>query len=379
MVQQDIDDPFSFVRTGPESSGGKYIRRFWHPVYLSVELKSGQAKCLKILGEVFTLYRDEKGVAHMVAARCAHRRALLSLGWVEGESIRCRYHGWKFDSNGQCSEQPAEVDSFASKVKIDAYPTVEHLGLIFAYFGPTPAPQFSLWTEVDRNINFVNLRLERNCNYFQHLEGLFDDVHFCYLHPTSFYRKPEWGTQPPPDPSSIPEISAEETEYGLLQRSKTSAGLENKILMLMPNCVLFSSAAGKFKGSLQSIWVVPKDDESHYLFLACLVPSDSTEEFKKFLLEGADYSKMNEITSAVLDGAEKIEDLSGKVLFEDAVIQDSQGVIVDRSKEKLGKSDIAIIKMRQVWRRELKALSIGAELTDFKQPTKPGIPDRRIT
>ena len=68
----------------------------------------GQAKPIQIMSERFTLYRGEGGAPHVVGFRCAHRGTQLSAGWVEGDCIRCIYHGWVFDESGQCIEQPAE-------------------------------------------------------------------------------------------------------------------------------------------------------------------------------------------------------------------------------------------------------------------------------
>src|SRR5713226_7171098 len=105
------------------------------------------------MSEDFTLYRGQSGTPHLVAFRCAHRGTQLSTGWVEGDCIRCFYHGWKYDGAGQCVEQPAEDSSFPPKVKIVSYPTEEYLGLIFAYLGdaehgdtgafrPPPLPRY---------------------------------------------------------------------------------------------------------------------------------------------------------------------------------------------------------------------------------------------
>ena len=116
------------VSTRPGSLGGTLMRRFWHPIHRAEELRAGQAKPIEIMSERFTLYRGESGTPHLVDFRCPHRGAQLSAGWVEGDSIRCMYHGWCFDSAGQCIEQPAEEKPFAKKIRIGSYPTQEYLG-----------------------------------------------------------------------------------------------------------------------------------------------------------------------------------------------------------------------------------------------------------
>ena len=112
-----------FFHTGPGTLAGRYLRTFWHPVSRVKDLAPGKAVPIKFLGERFTLYRGEGGTPYLVDFHCPHRGAQLSAGWVEGESIRCRYHGWRFDGTGQCVEQPGEDESFASKVNINSYPT----------------------------------------------------------------------------------------------------------------------------------------------------------------------------------------------------------------------------------------------------------------
>src|SRR4051812_5107096 len=81
-----------FERTGPGTLAGRYLRRFWQPVYHSIDLKPGRPVPLRIMSEDFTLYRDEAGAVHLVAARCPHRGTQLSSAWVEGDSLRCFYH-----------------------------------------------------------------------------------------------------------------------------------------------------------------------------------------------------------------------------------------------------------------------------------------------
>jgi 5,5'-dehydrodivanillate O-demethylase len=98
----------NLVRTGPGTIAGRYMRLFWQPVFVSRELPKGRAKPIRIMSEDFTLFRGDSGKVYLTQYRCAHRGTPLSVGWVEGDCIRCRYHGWKFDGTGQCVEQPDE-------------------------------------------------------------------------------------------------------------------------------------------------------------------------------------------------------------------------------------------------------------------------------
>ena len=93
---------FDFNRIGSSDPAGQVLRRSWQPVYIAEKLASGKAVPLRILGEEFTLYRGASGQPHVVASRCAHRAAKLSTSRVEGEEIRCLYHGWRYNGSGQC-------------------------------------------------------------------------------------------------------------------------------------------------------------------------------------------------------------------------------------------------------------------------------------
>jgi 5,5'-dehydrodivanillate O-demethylase len=178
-----------FYYTEPGTLAGRYMRKFWHPVYRAEDLPPGWAKPIKIMGEQFTLYRGEEGTPHVVDFRCPHRQSTLAVGWVEGDCIRCRFHGWKFDGSGQCVEQPAEKEAFTEKVRIRSCPTEEYLGLIFVYFGaddPLPLPRYpdfeqdGLWVET-----YV-----RPCNFLNNIEN--DPVHIPFTHKESefFLRRP---------------------------------------------------------------------------------------------------------------------------------------------------------------------------------------------
>src|SRR5207253_760756 len=113
-AQDRREEWLDVAHVGPNTLAGRYLRRFWHPVYLARDLPPGRAKPVRIMGEDFTLYRGEGGTAHAVAFRCAHRGTQLSTGWVEGDEIRCFYHGWKYGPDGQCAEQPAEPEPFCN-------------------------------------------------------------------------------------------------------------------------------------------------------------------------------------------------------------------------------------------------------------------------
>jgi len=112
------DVELDLASTRPGTPGGIFMRQFWHAIYRSEDLPAGHAQPIRIMSEDYALYRGQSGRAQVVDYRCPHRGAPIHLGWVEDDGVRCAYHGWKFDSCGQCVEQPAEEAGFARKVRI---------------------------------------------------------------------------------------------------------------------------------------------------------------------------------------------------------------------------------------------------------------------
>ena len=126
------------ARVGPGTPMGDLMRRFWHPVLLSEELPEPDCapKRTKILGEELIAFRDTNGEVGLVDNYCPHRRASLFFGRNEECGLRCVYHGWKFDVNGDCVDMPSEPaeSNFKDKVKITAYPTNEGAGMLSVGF-----------------------------------------------------------------------------------------------------------------------------------------------------------------------------------------------------------------------------------------------------
>src|SRR4051794_35454694 len=222
-----------FAHTGPGTLAGRYMRSFWQPVSNSRDLVAGRTKPLRIMSEDFTLYRGESGTAHLVAFRCAHRGTQLSTGWVEGDELRCFYHGWKYDGAGQCTEQPAEPEPFCSRIKIRSYPTQEYLGLIFAYLGEGEAPPLPRYPDFEGDGVLTTSNYVRACSFFNSLENGMDPAHLPFVH-----RKSGFTDNGLVD---VPMVSGEETEYGLVCRAQRPGQPERLTHHTMPNMLHIKS------------------------------------------------------------------------------------------------------------------------------------------
>lgn len=126
------------VEVGPGTPMGELMRRYWQPCFTSAALSSDKPERVKLLGEHLILFRDKQGRPGLVHEHCCHRGSSLYYGRIEEDGIRCCYHGWKFDAQGHCLDQPAEVDGGRNRNKIRQpwYPVQERYGLIYAYMGP---------------------------------------------------------------------------------------------------------------------------------------------------------------------------------------------------------------------------------------------------
>ena len=180
----------TLTQVGPGTPMGELMRRYWMPALLSWELAEpdGEPVRVKLLGEDLVAFRDTDGRIGLLDEFCPHRLVSLWLGRNEECGLRCVYHGWKFDVNGQCVDmmnEPADSD-FPSKMTTTAYPTVELGGVIWAYMGPkehTPPPPKFEWAAVPETHRHVTKNIQE-CNWLQALEGGIDSAHATILHRT---------------------------------------------------------------------------------------------------------------------------------------------------------------------------------------------------
>jgi 5,5'-dehydrodivanillate O-demethylase len=380
MAVRKAGKAIDLEHVGPGTLAGRYLRRFWHPVYRSQDLAAGRAKPITMLGERFTLYRAHDGQAHLVDFRCSHRGAQLSLGWVEDDGIRCRYHGWKFGPDGQCVEQPGEDPAFARKVRIRTYPTREYVGLVFAYLGDGEPPPFKQYPDFDRPGVIVTDPPERvPCSFWNRLEN--DRAHVSWTHRSTATRLghlhflAQW------------REDLEETPYGFVLQRSAEGQQPIKSHWHMPTTYQFAirtRARGYEHLDLwdtKFAWTVPVDDERFVAFDVTLTPLEG-EAGAAYAAQRAREQESEaevrwDIAEQILAGDLTIEEIPDDVshyngfIIEDYVTQVGQGPIRDRQRERLGRNDTKVIFIRRLWERELRALAEGQPLTDWQVPSRP--------
>ena len=363
MARHEVD----LVHYGPGTPAGTYLRKFWHPVYRAEDLAPSWAKRIEIMSEFFTLYRGEGGAAHLVEDRCPHRKTRLSIGQIEGDSIRCFYHGWKFAADGICEEQPAELPSFKQGVCIRSYPVREYLGLIFAYLGEGEPPEFQEFPEAeyDNGLPIVVKRIVVPFNFFQRLENGLDELHVHFVHRVSASATHEFRSLPT-------AYAAEETDYGILRKTTYERDGQKEIrqkYFMMPNIglTLPPPATELDDWTPRLSWRVPLNDETTMSFtLARQKPRGEK-------VANRNWESTDDIVNAILDGRTRLKDVDPyhPRLFniQDNTAMAGQGRMHnDREHEWLGRSDIPIVLLRRIYQREIRAAMEGKPVKRWRLP-----------
>lgn len=209
-------------RVGPGTPGGNYLRRFWHPIAVISEFKDKDVKPVTLLGEKLVLFKNEEGEYGLLAERCPHRGAALTIGFVEGKGLRCPYHSWQFDPAGNCLHQPSEPEGGAKtrgNAAAKAYPVQVLGGMVFAYLGPQPLPllprfEFFADPELDHDVGYSKVA----CNWVQIAENNMDPYHIEFLHMAYTNVRRRKKGLPPTKVSRHKKIDFEPFEYGIIKK-----------------------------------------------------------------------------------------------------------------------------------------------------------------
>lgn len=338
---------------------GELLRRYWHPVGLSSHATETPRE-VRILGEDLVLFRDKTGRPGLLHNRCCHRGTTLYYGRVEERGIRCCYHGWLFDTEGRCLEQPCEPDAGAAhrdRVRQPWYPVQERYGLVFAYMGPPDRrpilPRFDALEELEPG-EFIDVDdtsigsgggAVAPCNWLQHYENVVDPFHVPILHGTFS------GMQFTPLMNLIPQVqfdltdrgvkvlSTRQLEGGKVMRRTTEVVLPT--LRVVPNPYI-----GKF-GKVESIgWTIPIDDTHYRIYTAARVTRKG-----EILPRAADAAQGRNWESMTPDQRRDFPT--------DWEAQVGQGPITLHGEEHLATTDRGIVMLRRMLARQVEAVERG--------------------
>ena len=360
--------------TGPDTPGGALMRCYWHPVALADELPPGGAPMpVKILGEELVLFRDDRDRLGLLGLYCSHRCADLSYGRIEDGGLRCLYHGWLYDINGRCLEQPAEPPEsrYKDEIRHLAYPVIERAGLLLAYLGkgePPLLPSYEFLSATPEHRYLQKTFME--CNYLQALEGDLDPAHLSYLH-RSLSRRPLGRKDARTVPGSgkqsaaflrqdrTPKLEAERTDFGVRNYAIRNAEDGQRYVrinnFIIPNKVANVGSEGRVGEGCTVHWRVPVDDENHVrfdLFFNRVRPVARERYEDEFAAESIDNRYRRNKRNRYLQDRELMKTTNFTGMGDhygvhDAFAAETPGPIHDRSREHLGTTDVCIVAARR--------------------------------
>lgn len=377
------------TRVGPGTPAGALLRQYWQPVALSDELLPERpVRPVQVMGQHLVLFRDESGRLGLIDRDCPHRGADLAYGRLEDGGIRCLFHGWLFDVNGQCLETPAEPEGskLHQRVKAASYPVVEKSGIVFAYLGegePPAFPNFDCF--VAPGTHTFAFKGYWDCNWLQALEVGIDPAHASYLH--RFFEDEDtdasYGKQfrDASANSNIPitkvlreydrpDIKVDPVEYGLRLTSLRKLGTEQTHVrvtnLVFPQAFIIPMSTEM----TISQWHVPVNDEACYwyaIFTSFEKPVNKQQmrDQRLQLYTLPDYlPKVGRHNAYGYDAQEQrsktYTGMGMDINVHDQWAVESQGKIQDRSREHLGSTDKAIVAYRRLLMQAIEAHEQGA-------------------
>ncbi len=366
-------------RTGPGTEMGNYMRRYWVPFLYASELPEADGPPLrvKLFCERLLAFRDASGTLGLIDEFCAHRGVSLWFGRNEEGGLRCPYHGWKYDTRGNCIEVPSEPaeSGFCTKVKLKSYPAVEKGGVIWTYMGPPelqpPFPAFE-WLDLPGSHRYLKKRHQES-NWMQALEGGIDSSHVSWLHSGELKSDPLHVSQGAVyQRDTNPKFEVVESGGGLqigVRRNAEPGHYYWRITQyIMPWYTMIPPYGDN---ALNGHAFVPIDDETTIVWSFTYHPARPLSEHELAtmnkgggmhveLVPGTFRPVINKDNDYMIDRQAQKErryysGVAG-IAMQDASLQESMGPIVDRSKENLVSTDNAIIMARAILKRAAVAL-----------------------
>jgi phthalate 4,5-dioxygenase oxygenase subunit len=354
---------------------GQLMRRHWQPVCLIEEVNEPDGAPVKarMFGEDLVVFRDSQGRVGVMDEYCPHRRASLVLGRNEDGGLRCLYHGWKMDVQGMVLEMASEpaASMMAEKVRHRAYPVKEWGSLVWTYMGPQDAvPEFTppAWAPTaDARVSIAKALIP--CNWAQILEGAIDSAHSSSLHSSDMVPARVQSAEATdkawlrPSTDKAPRLQVQRTSYGFryaaLRRPITNAATHDYVRSTVFVAPATALIPPNNLYNVANINVPMDDTNTAFYFIAWGHPSKTpeTESWRKFLGQrpGIDldsrYRPLRTRDNNFWQDrqAMKAGNFTGITGFpnQDIAMWVTMGPIADRSYDRLGASDLAIVEFRR--------------------------------
>jgi phenylpropionate dioxygenase-like ring-hydroxylating dioxygenase large terminal subunit len=381
MITHELND--FLTQTGPDTPMGKLMRRYWMPALLASELPEPDCPPVrvKLLGEKLVAFRDTEGKLGLIDEFCAHRGVSLWFGRNEECGLRCPYHGWKYDVNGQCVDLPSEPESsgMRARIKLKSYPCIELGGVIWTYMGPAelkpPLPGFE-WARVPGAQRFVTKRTQE-CNWLQAMEGGIDSVHVSFLHRYDLRSDPLHVGSRGAELTSKTDVRFEviETPGGMVIGVRRPAQPGHLYWRVTQWIMPFHSMIPPYgDNALNGHAWVPIDDENCMSWCMTHHPTRPLNEHELTTMRNGGGIHVNLIPGTFRPMVNRDNDYQMDrdaqranrsycgvkgIAMQDAAIQESMGAIQDRSKENLVSTDNGVIMARMRLRKAALAAQEG--------------------
>jgi phthalate 4,5-dioxygenase len=364
------------TRTGPGTAMGELFRRFWLPALLPSELPAPDCPPirLRLLNEDLVAFRDSNGKVGFFQQNCPHRGASMFFGRNEEEGLRCVYHGWKFDVDGNCVDMPSEPaeSNFKNKVRIKAYPSAETGGMVWIYMGPPekqpPMPLYEWFSGTHEYQPHVYKWLQE-CNWAQGQEGNIDTAHVTFLH-RSFKNFGFRNT----NPDSAPLVEVMQTDFGFIYGGRRETPEGQYYWRVTPFALPGFTTIPGVSSIGAGFFVLPMDDEHSWWWT--ISPGGRIEDRPNAqpyieLIPGTWRQTRNKDNDYLIDREmQRTVNYTGLPgnRVQDAAVMESMGPVMDRTREHLGRSDAAIIYMRRLMIEAALQLEQGIEPAILRQP-----------
>ncbi|MDZ5456853.1 Rieske 2Fe-2S domain-containing protein [Azohydromonas lata] len=366
---------------------GQLMRRHWTPVCLIEEVSEvdGTPVKARVFGEDLVVFRDSDGRVGVMDEYCPHRRASLVYGRNEEGGLRCLYHGWKMDVEGNVLEMVSEpaASGMAEKVKHKAYPVQEWGGMVWAYMGPQDAvPEFvpPRWAPTAQaSVSIAKAILP--CNWAQILEGAIDSAHSSSLHSSDMVPARVDGAKATanawlrPSTDKAPRLQVQRGEYGFryaaIRRPIKDAATHDYVRSTVFVAPATALIPPNNLYNVANINVPCDDTSTAFYFIAWGHPSQTpeTETWRRFLRQtvGVDLDQYyrplrNQDNRFWQDRqAMKAGNFTGITGFpnQDIAMWVTMGAIADRTNDRLGASDLAIVEFRKQMLEAVRAFQNG--------------------
>jgi len=376
-------------RVGPGTLMGNLLRRYWTPACLSVEVAADGAPVrVRLLGEDLVAFRDSEGKVGLFDQHCPHRGASMYFGRNEECGLRCVYHGWKFDVDGNCVDMPSEPRPFADRIKIPSYPTHESGGIVWTYMGPpeTITPFRDFGTESLADDETMVWKVFWDCNWIQAIEGNIDTAHISHLHQYFGARDlPDDGSDKPGYPSRAwtwkawwhdraPRVEVVDEWYGFRYAGIRRTPNGHRYIRSTAYTIPYATVIAKIPFDTLQIFVVPVDDHTNVRYAFTTQRSARLDGYGGGAMPALPYARVGRQEGVLSRGYTAANDYLidrefQKVSFsgirdfmsQDMAVTESMGPIYDRTKEHLGTTDIAVTRMRQLLLDAARGLAGGKD------------------